>query len=112
MQFEKIYLNHMAEVFKTLGEVSRLHLVRQLMVRGESSVGDLVERTGLSQANVSKHLKMLAQAGLVSCRRDGNFVRYKVANPLVQELCGLCSAAFEREEQALIKKYRERGGRA
>ena len=50
---------------------------------------DLVERTGLGQANVSKHLALLARHDFVHRRRDGTFVFYSLANRDVERLCDM-----------------------
>ena len=59
-----------AERFRLLSEPTRLRLL-DLMADGERSVGSLADELGCTQANVSKHLALLADAGLVRRRRDG-----------------------------------------
>ncbi|PSN20686.1 transcriptional regulator [filamentous cyanobacterium CCP5] len=78
----------MADFFKVLSEVSRLQIVCSLK-SGAKNVTDIIECTGLGQANVSKHLKMLSQAGIVSRRQEGVCVYYQIANPFIFELCDL-----------------------
>jgi DNA-binding transcriptional ArsR family regulator len=60
-------------------------------------VGELVERTGLSQANVSKHLAVLLAAGFVSRRRHGLFVHYELADRDVLRLCEIMCGRLGRE---------------
>ena len=61
------------------------------------SVGELVEGLGLKQANASKQLGILLNAGLISRRQEGNKAIYAIALPLVFELCGLvCKSAAEQ----------------
>lgn len=100
-------LHDMATIFKAMGEVSRLALLRELLKGKSHAVGELADATGLSQANVSKHLKQLALAGLVSASREGNFVRYEIAHPLVKDVCTLCCShleiGVERPTPKLIK---------
>ncbi|MGB3670026.1 MAG: transcriptional regulator, partial [Phormidesmis sp.] len=57
---------------------------------------------GLGQANVSKHLKILAQSGIVSWQPKGISVYYEIANPFIFELCELVcnSLAIQIEQQA------------
>ena len=93
-----------ASVFKAMGEVSRLRLLQQLMLTAERSVGDLAQLTGLSQANVSKHLKNLAQADLVATRRDGNTIYYRIHNPMVREICRVCCAHVIDESLPLLAR--------
>ena len=98
------FLERVAERFKVLGEPARLRLVHCLM-EGEKSVGVLVEESGLNQANTSRHLHGLVQAGLLGRRKEGNFVYYRIQDPSVFELCDLvCRSLRERhrEEAGLL----------
>lgn len=80
-----------AERFRSLGEPTRLRLLDALRA-GEKTVTELVEATGLGQANVSKHLATLYAAGLVARRRSGLFVYYAIADRGTFRLCDLvCS---------------------
>lgn len=89
----------MAGFFKVLAEASRLQIVCVLK-SGSKSVTEIIEATGLGQANVSKHLKMLAQAGIVSRKAQGVSAYYQIANPFVFELCELvCDALSIQIEQ-------------
>jgi DNA-binding transcriptional ArsR family regulator len=81
-------LNLIADFFKVLSEVSRLNLVCCLR-SGAKNVTEIIELTNLGQANVSKHLKILAQAGIVTRQQKGINVYYQIANPFVFELCDL-----------------------
>lgn len=90
------FLDLMAEKFRMLSDSSRLAILRALMA-GERNVTGIVEETGLSQANVSKHLKMLADAGLVERRKQGLQVFYRVVDPLVERLCELVCETIVRE---------------
>jgi len=96
----------MSEKFRMLSDSTRLAILRTLM-EGERNVTEVVEETGRAQANVSKHLKMLAAAGLVSRRKEGLQVFYKLDDPLVERLCRLvCETivAEAHEEVARMKK--------
>lgn len=75
-------------IFSALGDVSRLKILRCLLEAAESlSQGAISERTGLSQANASKHLGCLVRAGLVLRTPEGNSVFFSPVNPLVEDLC-------------------------
>lgn len=89
-------LTLVAERFKVLAEPARLQLLQALMA-GELSVGQLVEKTGLSQANVSKHLQLLLAHNLVARRKEGLFVYYHLADQSVFQLCELVCNRLERE---------------
>jgi DNA-binding transcriptional ArsR family regulator len=65
-----------ADLFRTLADPTRRAVFERLAGEGELSVGDLTAGAGVSQPAVSQHLAVLRQAGLVSERRDGRFVRY------------------------------------
>ena len=75
-----------AERFRVLAEPMRIKLLDRLHDR-DATVGELVEATASSQQNVSKHLRVLLQAGFVARRQDGNFARYAIADPTVFALC-------------------------
>ena len=87
-QLSPLALNLIAEFFKVLSEVSRLNIVCTLR-SGSKNVTQIIDSTGLGQANVSKHLKILAQAGIVTRNQQGINVFYQIANPFVFELCDL-----------------------
>ncbi|MGF1457870.1 MAG: ArsR/SmtB family transcription factor [Leptolyngbyaceae cyanobacterium] len=92
-------LGLMADFFKVLSEVSRLQIVCALKM-GAKNVTEIIEETGLGQANVSKHLKMLTQAKVVSREQRGVCVYYSIANPFLFELCDLvCDALTLQAEQ-------------
>ncbi|MGD1852626.1 MAG: ArsR/SmtB family transcription factor [Leptolyngbyaceae cyanobacterium] len=98
-QLSPAALGLMADFFKVLSEVSRLQIVCALK-SGDKNVTEIIEITGLGQANVSKHLKMLAQAGVVSRHQEGVCVYYQIANPFLFELCDLvCNALSVQIEQ-------------
>lgn len=75
-----------AERFRALGEPARLRILNALR-SGEASVGELVELTGLSQANLSKHLQLLHALGFVTRRKQGLFVYYALADADIFRLC-------------------------
>ncbi len=89
-----------AERFRIIGEPMRIKLLDSLRA-GPATVRDLVETTGATQPNVSKHLAVLYQAGIVSREKDGNFVRYAIADPSVFELCEQVCGDLQRHFSAL-----------
>ncbi len=82
--------------FKMLGEPARLAILNALMQR-ELSVNEIADLTGLSQANTSKHLSMLADAGFVARRRDGLFAVYNITDDSVHQLCDLMCSSIARK---------------
>lgn len=89
-----------AERFRLLGEPVRLELLNLLHAHGELSVQALVGATGQSHANVSKHLRLMAEAGLVERRREGLYAYYHVADPTLSGICLLVCGQLEREAEA------------
>jgi DNA-binding transcriptional ArsR family regulator len=67
------------DLFRTLADPTRRAMFERLSEKGELSVGDLTAGAGVSQPAVSQHLAVLRQAGLVTERRDGRFIRYAAA---------------------------------
>ena len=85
-----------AERFKVLAEPMRLKILHSLW-DGERTVGDIIDAVGGLQANVSKHLGVLQQSGLVSRRKDGLRVFYRIADASVFELCEVvCASLHDR----------------
>jgi len=74
-----------ARIGKALSSGRRLELV-ELLAQGERAVEDLAAETGQSVANISQHLQVLRQAQLVGSRRDGNHIRYGLADRNVLRL--------------------------
>lgn len=92
-------VQQVADYFSVLGEPMRLRILN-LLRDGEKCVQDLVEATETSQANVSKHLKVMLQAGILTRRSQGTLAYYSVADELIFELCNLvCDRIATRIEQ-------------
>ncbi|HEX2780147.1 MAG TPA: metalloregulator ArsR/SmtB family transcription factor [Gemmatimonadaceae bacterium] len=91
-----------ADRFKALAEPARLQILNCLRA-GERTVSELVEETGLGQANVSKHLQLLHGLGFVARRKEGLFVRYRLADRSVFQLCDIMCARLEAEHKARRK---------
>lgn len=90
-------LERAARRFKLLGEPTRLLLLNQLHVHGEMTVQELVEATGQQQANVSKHLGLMAREGLVQRRQDGLYAIYSIADPTLSALCMLVCGQLQQQ---------------
>lgn len=93
-------LERLAELFRCFGEPTRLALLQELK-SGPLTVGELVVSLGCTQANVSKQLKHLHQAGLLSRSRGGNTVSYAISEPFVFEICALACNKLNRDAAKL-----------
>lgn len=98
-QISQEVVQQVAEYFGILAEPMRLRIL-SLLRNGEKCVQELVEATQTSQANVSKHLKVMLQAGILSRRSEGTSAYYSVKDDLIFVLCNLvCDRLAERIEQ-------------
>jgi ArsR family transcriptional regulator len=92
-------LARVAERFKALAEPARLRILYALR-RGEMTVSELIEATGLGQANVSKHLQLLHASGFVGRRKEGLYVYYSMSDRDVLVLCDIMCGRIERQTEA------------
>lgn len=83
-----------AQRFKVLSEPLRLQILQHLE-RGEASVSEITNAVASTQPNVSKHLRILQDGGLVARRQDGNTVYYRIADESVFELCQLVCGSLK-----------------
>jgi ArsR family transcriptional regulator len=89
-------LEKVAQQFRVLGEPLRLKIL-QVICAKPLTVGEIVSATGATQSNVSKHLSLLASAGVISRQKDAQFVYYRLTDPLTMKLCELVhTQLFER----------------
>lgn len=88
-------LELVARRFAVLSEPLRLKLVHALF-DGEKNVNTLVEETGGTQANVSRHLQTLTQAHVLTRRKEGLQVFYTIADPSIFKLCELVCGSLEK----------------
>jgi DNA-binding transcriptional ArsR family regulator len=89
-----------ARRFRVIGEPMRIRLLDRLR-DGEAAVSELTEALGASQQNVSKHLALLTEAGIVGRRRDGNHVYYRIVDESVFALCDQVCGALQQQLRAL-----------
>lgn len=75
-----------AKYFGLLAEPTRLAILHAIC-NDELSVSAIVQATGATQTNVSRHLGLLHDAGVVSRRREGSTVHYRVADPVFVDIC-------------------------
>lgn len=96
--------DEIAQRFRALSDPMRLRILHQLHDE-ELTVGEIVERTGGSQSNVSKHLSVLLAHGLVTRRRQGTSAYYAVSDPSIFELCDQVCGGIERDLAARRKAF-------
>ena len=89
-------LELVAARFRALSEPARLRVIYALR-RGESTVTALGAATGLGQANLSKHLSVLLEAGFVARRKDGMCSYYRVADATTFALCDTVCASLSEQ---------------
>ena len=93
-----------ARRFRAIGEPMRIRLLDRLR-EGEATVAELTEALGASQQNLSKHLSVLAEAGIVARRKDGNRVHYWIGDESVlaicEEVCGSVQRQLDELQQIL-----------
>ncbi|WP_411278016.1 ArsR/SmtB family transcription factor [Gaiella sp.] len=85
-----------ARRFRVIGEPMRIKLLDRLR-SGEATVLALTATTGASQQNVSKHLGVLHDAGIVARRKEGTQVFYRVADAGIFELCETVCGSVQRQ---------------
>ncbi|MGD7653675.1 MAG: ArsR/SmtB family transcription factor [Verrucomicrobiales bacterium] len=98
MKLDPEQLERVAHLFRAFSEATRLAIIQELK-SGELSVSEIVQRLTTSQANVSKQLKLLYEAGLVTRRKQSTQVLYQISDPMVFELCGLVCDKLNRDAQ-------------
>jgi len=100
-------LELVARRLKAMADVSRLSMLQSLC-EGEKNVSKLVEVTGLGQANVSKHLRILKEEGFVLSRKNHRYTLYRLSSELAEEICTIiCRSIQERAagESRLLQNY-------
>ena len=97
---DKIFELH-ADVCKIFSNAKRLEIINMLNGR-EMSAGELLERTGLSKANLSQHMTVLKSKGVIITRREGVSVYYCISNPKIIQACNLM-------KEVLLEQLEEKG---
>lgn len=106
-------LELVASRFRVMAEPVRLRILQALDSEGEMSIGELTESLGLSQPNMSKHVKILIESGLVARRQEGNTVYCTICDDSVFELCDVvCSSLRDRltAQSAVLERRPARRG--
>lgn len=97
-------LDVVARLFSVLSETNRLFLL-QTLHGGPLSVNELVEATGMKQANVSKQLAILHDHHLVKRERQGTSIRYEIADPMVFSLCNLVCGKMAKDAMCAVAVF-------
>lgn len=97
--FDRAALERLAGVFRAFGDATRLALLQELK-GGPRSVNELQAALGTSQANISRQLKVLHDAGLLSRERRGAQVFYAISEALVMDICEAACRKLNRESEA------------
>jgi DNA-binding transcriptional ArsR family regulator len=103
-------------VLKALAHPTRFRLVQEIATTGELSCGQLGGCVEAGQPTVSHHLKILTDAGVLTMRRDGQFVRVSVNRELVEQVLGLlpaklCGPPPRQPRQGRAPRVRKSAGR-
>jgi ArsR family transcriptional regulator, virulence genes transcriptional regulator len=98
-EIEKAALNKIfrmqCEICKSLGHPLRLAIVDRLD-NGETAAADLIADLGISKANLSKHMTLLARGGIVDSRRDGRQILYRLTDPEIHRACAIMRSILYR----------------
>ena len=85
---------HASHSLKAMAHPLRLEILCILGGTTDVSVQDIVEQVGTSQSNISQHLSILREKGILASRKDANKVYYRIGDPKILQLIGAMRAAF------------------
>jgi ArsR family transcriptional regulator, virulence genes transcriptional regulator len=94
---EEIY-ELQADVCKIFANAKRLEII-SVLKDGETSANELIEKTGLSKANLSQHMAVLKAKGVILTRREGVTIHYRIANPKIIQACNLMREVLTEQIQ-------------
>jgi DNA-binding transcriptional ArsR family regulator len=97
---QRIYELH-ADLCKIFSNAKRLEIINTLNGK-EMSASELIERIGLSKANLSQHMSVLKSKGVIITRREGVNIYYHIANPKIIQACHLI-------REVLVEQFQEKG---
>lgn len=76
-----------AEICKALANAKRLEIIHLLATSEKQSAAELISQVGLTKANLSQHIRVLKQTGIVEFEREGTQINYRLASPKIGEAC-------------------------
>ena len=94
---DSILYERRARICQVLADAKRLRLIDALRGDVERSVGELAEIIGASYPNVSQHLNVMRDAGLVTSRRDGTTLYYRLAYPQITQACDIVTSVLRAQ---------------
>jgi len=97
---ENIYEFH-ADLCKIFSNAKRLEIINTIKDK-EMAASELIERIGLSKANLSQHMSVLKSKGVILSRREGINIYYRIANPKIIQACHLM-------REVLLDQFQEKG---
>lgn len=100
-----------ADIFQALAHPTRIAII-ELLVNGELSAGELIEKLGMEQANISQHLAVLRAKQLVVNRKSGNQVFYSVRDPIIIKVLELMRRYFYSHLQEAMELLGEMDGKS
>ena len=87
------------KVSKALGDETRLRIFEAISSSDEMNCGEIVSMRGVTPATVSHHLKILSEAGLIECRREGQFVYNKAVPETLEDFSQSLTALTRRKKK-------------
>ena len=87
------------KITKALGDPTRFNILQAIAASGETCCGDLAKQFPITQATCSQHLKILAEAGLVTMRREGQFNYYRLLRDTLDTYRQALGHAFTAEHK-------------
>jgi DNA-binding transcriptional ArsR family regulator len=97
-------LDYLTDYFRVLGEPTRLRILN-LLQDGEKCVQEIVSESQTSQANVSRHLKVMLQSGILQRRTSGTAAYYRIADDLPFQICALVHAHLAGQVEAQADQF-------
>ena len=95
-----------ADIFQALAHPTRIAII-ELLEDGELSAGELIDRLGMEQANISQHLAVLRVKQLVANRKAGNQVFYSVRDPIILKVLALMRRYFQKHLKEALEMLDE-----
>jgi DNA-binding transcriptional ArsR family regulator len=95
-----------ADIFQALAHPTRIAII-ELLAGGELSAGELIEKLGMEQANISQHLAVLRAKQLVVNRKVGNQVFYSVRDPIILKVLALMRTYFQKHIKEALEMLDE-----